>query len=429
MAKDGAIRVALLGAGTVGAAVARTLVKKADIYATQLGRPLIIDSILVKDTAKQREGIDPALLTTDAGRFLAPEVDIVVEMLGVEDPAVDYMVAALKAGKPVVTANKEVMAKHGARLLTLAQENNTELLFEASVGGGIPIIAPLRRDLMANSISAITAIINGTTNYILTAMSREGADFGDALGRAQALGYAEPDPTNDVEGEDARYKLAILASLAFRTPVQREAIHREGITKLTAKDFKYAAEFGYAIKLLAIASAQDGGIQARVHPALLPADAPLAKVDGVLNAIQVEGDLVGRVNFQGPGAGFPTVSAVIADILEAAQGIIGGGPLIRTLEQAQLPILPISELVTRYYIRLTAKDQPGVLAQIAACLGEAQISIATVIQKEADPESKTAELVIMTHEAREAAMQSALKAVENLDVVQEIGNFLRVEEQ
>jgi homoserine dehydrogenase len=383
----------------------------------------------VKDTAKQREGIDPALLTTDAGRFLAPEVDIVVEMLGVEDPAVDYMVAALKAGKPVVTANKEVMAKHGARLLTLAQENNTELLFEASVGGGIPIIAPLRRDLMANSISAITAIINGTTNYILTAMSREGADFGDALGRAQALGYAEPDPTNDVEGEDARYKLAILASLAFRTPVQREAIHREGITKLTAKDFKYAAEFGYAIKLLAIASAQDGGIQARVHPALLPADAPLAKVDGVLNAIQVEGDLVGRVNFQGPGAGFPTVSAVIADILEAAQGIIGGGPLIRTLEQAQLPILPISELVTRYYIRLTAKDQPGVLAQIAACLGEAQISIATVIQKEADPESKTAELVIMTHEAREAAMQSALKAVENLDVVQEIGNFLRVEEQ
>jgi homoserine dehydrogenase len=321
------------------------------------------------------------------------------------------------------------MAKHGARLLTLAQENNTELLFEASVGGGIPIIAPLRRDLLANSITAITAIINGTTNYILTAMSREGADFSDALARAQALGYAEPDPANDVEGEDARYKLAILASLAFRTPVQREAIYREGITKLTAKDFRYASEFGYAIKLLAMASAQDGGIQARVHPALLPADAPLAKVDGVLNAVQVEGDLIGRVNFQGPGAGFPTVSAVIADILEAAQDIIGGGPVIRTLEQAELPILPISELVTRYYIRLTAKDQPGVLAQIAACLGEAQISIATVIQKESDPASRTAELVIMTHEALEASMQSALKAVENLEVVQEIGSFLRVEEQ
>ena len=430
MASDAPVRVALLGAGTVGAAVARTLLKKGAIYATQLGRPLVIDSILVKDLVKARDGIDPSLLTVDAGQFMKPDVDIVVEMLGVEDPAVDYMVAALKAGKPVVTANKEVMAKHGARLLSLARENNTELLFEASVGGGIPIIAPLRRDLLSNSISAITAIINGTTNYILTAMSREGADFSDALGRAQELGYAEPDPTNDVEGEDARYKLAILASLAFRTPVRPEAIHREGITKLTAKDFKYAAEFGYAIKLLAMASAQDGrGIQARVHPTLLPADAPLAKVDGVLNAVQVEGDLVGRVNFQGPGAGFPTVSAVIADILEASQGIIGGGPVIRTLEQAELAILPISELVTRYYIRLTAKDQPGVLAQIAACLGEAQISIATVIQKETDQASKTAELVIMTHEAREAAMQSALKAVEDLDVVQEIGNFLRVEEQ
>jgi homoserine dehydrogenase len=429
VASKDAIRLALLGAGTVGAAVARTLTRKADVYAAQLGRPLTIDSILVRDIGRARQGIDPALLTSDAGRFLKPDVDIVVEMLGVEDPSVDYMVAALKAGKAVVTANKEVMAKHGARLLTLAQEHNTELLFEASVGGGIPIIAPLRRDLLANSITAITAIINGTTNYILTAMSREGADFGDALGRAQALGYAEPDPTNDVEGEDARYKLAILASLAFRAPVKPEAIYREGITKLTAKDFKYAAEFGYAIKLLAMASAQDGGIQARVHPALLPADAPLAKVDGVLNAVQVEGDLVGRVNFQGPGAGFPTVSAVIADVLEAAQGIIGGGPVIRTLEQADLPLLPIAELVTRYYIRLTAKDQPGVLAQIAACLGEAQISIATVIQKETDAASKTAELVIMTHEAREASMQSALKAVEALEVVQEIGSFLRVEEQ
>jgi homoserine dehydrogenase len=429
VASNRAIKLALLGAGTVGAAVARTLARKADLYSAQLGQALVVDSILVRDPGKPREGIDPALLTSDATRFMAPDVDIVVEMMGVEDPAVDFMTAALKAGKAVVTANKEVMAKHGARLLTLAQENNTELLFEASVGGGIPIIAPLRRDLLANSITAITAIINGTTNYILTAMSREGADFSDALARAQALGYAEPDPANDVEGEDARYKLAILASLAFRTPVQREAIYREGITKLTAKDFRYASEFGYAIKLLAMASAQDGGIQARVHPALLPADAPLAKVDGVLNAVQVEGDLIGRVNFQGPGAGFPTVSAVIADILEAAQDIIGGGPVIRTLEQAELPILPISELVTRYYIRLTAKDQPGVLAQIAACLGEAQISIATVIQKESDPASRTAELVIMTHEALEASMQSALKAVENLEVVQEIGSFLRVEEQ
>jgi homoserine dehydrogenase len=413
----------------VGAAVARTLIEKRDVYASQLGRPLVIDSILVKDLAKEREGLDSALLTTDASRFLSPDVDIVVEMLGVEEPSLGYMIAALEAGKAVVTANKEVMAKHGARLLAVAQAHNTELLFEASVGGGIPIIQPLRRDLAANSISAISAIINGTTNYILTAMSREGADFDEALGRAQGLGYAEPDPTNDVEGEDARYKLAILASLAFRTPIDRESIHREGITNLTARDFKYAAEFGYAIKLLALASAQDGGIQARVHPALLPADAPLAKVDGVLNAGQVEGDLVGRVNFQGPGAGFPTVSAVLGDVMEAAQGVISGGPVIRTMEQATLPILPIEDLTTRYYIRLTAKDRPGVLAQIAACLGEAKISIATVIQKESDPDSQTAELVIMTHEAQEAAMQGALRDVEALGVVQEIGTFLRVEEQ
>jgi homoserine dehydrogenase len=423
------VRLALLGAGTIGVAVARTLAEKADFYKAHLGKPIVIDSILVKDTSKPRDGIDPALLTSDASRAQAANIDIVVEMMGVEEPAVELMVKALENGKHVVTANKEVMAKHGARLLDVARQNNAGLLFEASVGGGIPIIAPLRRDLLANSITAISAIINGTTNYILTAMSREGADFSDALRRAQELGYAEPDPTNDVEGEDARYKLAILASLAFRTRVQLDEIYREGITKLMAKDFRYASELGYAIKLLALACAQDGGIMARVHPVLLPADAPLAKVDGVLNAIQVEGDLIGRVNFQGPGAGFPTTSAVIADLLDAAQSIIQARPPAHVSEGATLAIVPIDDLKTRYYIRLTVADRPGVLAQIAACLGEAEISIASVIQKEADPESKTAELVIMTHEAREASMQSALQAVENLEAVDEIGNFLRVEEQ
>ncbi len=424
------VRVALLGAGTVGAAVARTLIAKREVYAGQLGRPLEIAGILVKNATKPRHGIPHALLTNDASALLNdPRVDIVVEMLGVEDPSVEYMTAALSQGKQVVTANKEVMAKHGHRLLAVAREHGVELLYEASVGGGIPIIAPLKRDLLANEITAVSAIINGTTNYILTAMSREGADFGDALKVAQDLGYAEPDPTNDIEAFDARYKLAILASLAFRAPVRAEDIYREGITKLTAKDFRYAAELGYAIKLLAMARRQDGGIQTRVHPVLLPADAPLAKVDGVLNAIQVEGDLVGRVNFQGPGAGFPTVSAVIADVLEAAQGVIAGRKPAFAAEEAPTRLVPITELVTRYFVRITVVDQPGVLAQIAAKLGEAQISIASVIQKEADAASKTAELVMMTHEAREASMQSALKAVAELDVVQEIGNFLRVEEQ
>jgi homoserine dehydrogenase len=424
------VNVALLGAGTVGAEVGRVLLQKREAYARQLGRPLNLVGVLVRDKTRPRGGIGAALLTTDAASLLEdPNVDVIVELLGVEQPAVDWMSQALRNGKYVVTANKEVMAKHGPGLLSLARASGVDLLYEASVGGGIPIIAPLKRDLLSNDISAISAIINGTTNYILTAMTREGADFADALKRAQELGYAEPDPANDIEGEDARYKLAILASLAFRAPVQRDDIYREGITKLTAKDFRYAAELGYAIKLLALAHRIDGGVQARVHPVLLPADAPLAKVDGVLNAVQVEGDLIGRVNFQGPGAGFPTTSAVIADVLDAAQSVIGGKRASYASEEAPARIVPMSELVTRYYIRLTVVDQPGVLAQIATKLGNARISIASVIQKEADAASNTAELVIMTHEAREASVQDALKAVQNLPDVQEIGNFIRVEEQ
>lgn len=430
MASERPVNVALLGAGTVGAEVGRVLLEKREVYARQLGRGLRLAGVLVRDASKPRKGIDAALLTTDAAKLLDdPEIDVIVELLGVEQPAVDWMKRALRNKKHVVTANKEVMAKHGAQLLALARENGVDLLFEASVGGGIPIIAPLRRDLLANDVRAVSAIINGTTNYILTAMSREGADFADALKRAQELGYAEPDPANDVEGEDARYKLAILASLAFRAAVERDDIYREGITKLTARDFRYASELGYAIKLLALASRVDGGIQARVHPVLLPADAPLAKVDGVLNAIQVEGDLIGRVNFQGPGAGFPTTSAVIADILTAAQSVIGGRPAGYASEDTPAQLVPMSELVTRYYIRLTVVDQPGVLARIAKLLGDARISIASVIQKETHEASNTAELVIMTHEAREASVQGALKAVEDLPEVQEIGNFIRVEEQ
>jgi homoserine dehydrogenase len=350
--------------------------------------------------------------------------------MGVEQPALDYIERALSAGKYVVTANKEVMAKHGPRLLSLARQHDVDLLYEASVGSGIPIIAPLKRDLLANRILAVSTIINGTTNFILTAMSREGADFADALKQAQELGYAEPNPANDVEGEDARYKLAILASLAFRTPVRPQDIYREGITKLTAKDFRYAAELGYTIKLLALARSEEGGIQARVHPVLLPADSPLAKVDGVLNAVQVEGDLTGRVNFQGNGAGsFPTTSAVIADVIDAAQSIIGGRREVHSAEEASSPILPMSGLRSRYFIRVTVNDQPGVLAQIAHCLGDAQISIASVIQKETHLDAQTAELVIMTHEAREESMQKALAAVQQLPAVVQIGNFLRVEEQ
>ena len=430
MAKDGAVQVALLGAGTVGGGVGRILAEKGAAYADLLGCPLVLAGALVRDALKPRPDLAASLTTTDAARLLDdPAIDIVVELMGVEQPALDYISRALTAGKYVVTANKEVMAKHGPRLLTLAREHDVDLLFEASVGSGIPIITPLRRDMLANRIVSLSAIINGTTNYILTAMSREEADFAGVLRRAQELGYAEPDPANDVEGEDARFKLAILASLAFRSPVRPEDIYREGITGLAAKDFRYAAELGYAIKLLALARCDAAGIQARVHPALLPAEAPLAKVDGVLNAVEVEGDLSGRVHFQGPGAGsLPATSAVIADVLDAAQSIIGGRRAAHAAAQTVLPVLPMADLLTRYYVRLTVSDRPGVLAQIATRLGDQGISIASVIQKEADMDARTAELVIMTHEAREASMQQALKSLAELDVVEALGSFLRLEE-
>ncbi len=429
MGKTGAVRVAILGAGNVGGGVARILIEKRDIYARQLGRPVDLIGALVRDVSRERP-FDTSLITTDADKLIDdPDVDIIVETVGGEQPAFDYIKRALQQGKYVVTANKEVMAKHGPGLLSLAREHGVDLLYEASVGGGIPIIAPLKRDLLANRVLSLAAIINGTTNYILTSMSRDGADFGDALKAAQDLGYAEPDPTNDIEGEDARYKLAILASLAFHTSVHPHDLYREGITKLTAKDFRYAAELGYTIKLLALARSFDSGIQAGVYPAFISTNAPLAKVDGVLNAVQIEGDLTGRVLFQGRGAGsFPTTSAIIADVLDAAQSIIGGRREAYVAADAAAKILPMSDLQTRFYIRVTVADQPGVLAQIAFCLGEANISIASVIQKETDEDARTAELVIMTHEAREAWMQQALQAVRELPAIREIGGFLRVEE-
>jgi homoserine dehydrogenase len=288
----------------------------------------------------------------------------------------------------------------------------------------------LKRDLLANDITAISAIINGTTNYILTRMSREGSDFAEALRQAQALGYAEADPASDVDGIDAAYKLAILASLAFRTEIHPKDVYCEGIRRLGARDFRYARELGHDIKLLALAKRDDTSVQARVHPVLLPEQEPLAKVDGVLNAVQVEGDLVGRVLFQGQGAGsIPTSSAVVADVLDAAWRVAQGGqerPFSRP--QGALAVRPISELRTRYYMRMVVTDQPGVLGQITTVLGDNEISIASVIQKEADETAQTAEIVIMTHVALEAAVQKALQEVHDLAVVREIGNFLRVED-
>ncbi len=431
VAKDKNIGIGLMGLGVIGSGVAKVLLGKAEALARQAGRPLILKKVLECDLAKHGLlGIERQLFTVDFKDIVSNrEIDIVIELIGGGHPAFEYTKEAILAGKCVVTANKEVMAKHGYELLNLAQEHKVDLRFEASVGGGIPLIAPFQEDLVANDISAIYGIVNGTTNYILTRMGLEGLDFLVALKQAQELGYAERDPTNDIEGLDAAYKIAILASLAFRTEVGPEAVYREGISRLEARDFRYARELGYAIKLLAIAKKSNGAIEVRVHPVFIPEDFLLAKVNGVYNAIQVEGDLVGKVIFYGQGAGpSPTSSAVIADVIAIAQRISYG---ISSLPKPSLgtgkTIKPISEIETRYYFRMTVADRPGVLAQISKILGDHLISISSVIQKESDPATQTAEIVIMTHPAKEKAVQEALKEMERLPVIKKINNLVRVE--
>lgn len=441
------IGVGLIGLGVVGGGVAHALIERRDYFARQVGAPLVVRKAAVRDMSKRRSvELASNILTTNVAEVLDdPAIDIVVEVIGGEEPAGSFIRSALNAGKHVVTANKELMAKAGPELLALAHAKGLDIMFEASVGGGIPLIAPLRRDLLANRITSIRAIINGTTNYILTNMAQEGAvaqallgqgleplpagGYAGALAGAQELGYAEPDPTNDVEGYDAAYKLAIMATLGFRTRVLPSQIHTEGITKLTPRDFQYAQELGYVIKLLAIAERTDGGIVARVAPCFIPSTEPLAKVDGVYNAVQVVGDLTGTVLFQGRGAGAdPTSSAVVADLLDLSHAIVLGnherkywGP------DAELPVLGLEALETRYYIRVDVWDQPGVLAQIARSLGDHGVSIAAVNQKEADTGRKTAELVIMTHRAREGSVQIALAEIQALPVVARVSAILRVE--
>jgi len=431
--KKQSIGVGLMGLGVIGGQVARVLMDRAEVLAEPVGCPLVLRKVkvLAQDlTRPQAMEMGPQLFTTDADEFFAePEIDIVVEAIGGESPALQYLERALSGGKHVVTANKEVIAKHGAELLALAQQHKVGLRYEASVGGGIPLIAPFQYELVANKISGIYAIINGTTNYILTRMARDGVDFSSALTRAQELGYAEANPENDVEGIDATYKLAILTSLALQSEVRPDDIYHEGISRLSTRDFKYARELGFAIKLLAIAKRSNHSIEVRVHPVFIPEDSLLAKVDGVYNAILVEGDLVGRVLFYGQGAGpLPTSSAVISDIVSEARDIVlnVGNRFQVKLDSGAL-IKPMSEIETRYYLRMNVADRPGVLAQITKVLGDHQISISSVIQKEADSATRTAEAVLMTHPAQEKAMQQALDELTHLTVVKEIGNFVRVE--
>jgi len=431
--KRESIGVGLMGLGVIGSGVARALADKAQVLAEQVGCPLVLRKVKVLEedlNRQQAKEMAPELFTTDDDEFFSNEaIDIVVEVIGGETPALQYLKRAMSGRRHTVTANKEVIAKHGVELLIIAQQHGVGLRYEASVGGGIPLIAPLQRDLVANRIAGIYAIINGTTNYILTQMAREGMDFSLALSRAQELGYAEPDPENDIEGIDAAYKLAILASLAFHSQIQPQDIHHEGISRLGSRDFRYAQELGFAIKLLAIAKQDDKSIEVRVHPVFIPEDSLLAEVNGVHNAVLLEGDLVGRTLFFGEGAGvLPTSSAIIADIVSAAQDIVlGVDSRSRWKPEPGKRLKPMSEIETRYYLRMNVADHPGVLAQISKVLGDHLISISSVIQKETDAVAQTAEIVIMTHPAQEKAMQQALEKFDVLDVVKEISNFVRVE--
>ncbi len=425
------IGIGLLGLGTVGSGVASALLSKADSLAEQAGALLVLKKVLERDKSKPRAlKLKPPTFANHIDEIISdPEVDIVIEVIGGEHPAVEYIRQAITNGKHVVTANKEVIAKHGHELLSLARKHNVDLRYEASVGSAIPLISPFQQDLAANDISAIYAILNGTTNYILTRMSQEGLDFALALKQAQELGYAEANPANDIEGIDTVYKLAILSSLAFHTEVDPQDIYREGISRLTPQDFRYAKEFGYAIKLLAIAKRAGETIEVRAHPAFIPEDSQLAKVNGVYNAIQVEGDLAGKLIFYGQGAGaLPASSAIIADVLTIARNICHGVSNVPKVKLNQkLALKPMSHINTRYYLRLNVADRPGVLSQISEILGKKNISISSVIQKESDLTSQTAVLVIMTHPAEERAVQKALEQVRQLTVVNEVGNFVRVE--
>lgn len=426
-AKSEAIGVSLLGAGNVGGGVASALAAGGARYAERVGRSLELRRALVRDTSRSRPGLTSDQLTTKVEDILSDEAtQVVVELMGGEDPARRYIESALRAGKHVVTANKEVMAKHGSALLGVAGEHGVRLLYEASVGGGIPIISPLSRDLLANEITAVTAIINGTTNFMLTAMAHDGAEYDEILAEAQRLGYAEPDPTADVEGIDAAFKIAILCGLAFGVAVQPDEVNRRGITELTSRDFAYADELGYTIKLLATGQLVDGEVMASVQPTLIAHGEPLAKVDGVLNAVQIEGDLVGRVVFEGPGAGAsPTASAVLADVLDIAGDIVAGRAATRPPQLRSVRVRPPDEQDARYYVRLTVADRPGVLAGIAGALGSNEVSIASVIQFEADAAAGTAELVLTTHRANGGALQRSIDAMLNLDgSVREVSNVL-----
>lgn len=424
------IQIGLLGCGTVGSGVVKLLEKNAATIAQRSGDEVVIHRVMEKDKDKcLAVGIAPERITTNIEDIVNdPEIDIVVELIGGIEPASSYILQAMHQGKHVVTANKDLIAVSGKELFETAEKHQVDFYFEASVGGGIPIVYPLKQSLAGNQIQQVIGILNGTTNYILSQMSRAGRDYHEVLAEAQALGYAEADPTSDVSGLDAARKIAILSSIAFNSRVTLDDVYVEGITGITAEDIRYAHELGFVIKLLAIAKEDSSGqIQVRVHPAFLPANHPLAAVNDVFNAVFVQGDAVGEIMHFGRGAGqMPTASAVVGDIIEIVRNLNHHTKArIGCTCYEQKPIMSINELEAEYYIRMRVTDRPGVLAGIAGVFGNNNVSIATVLQKSSDNE--TAELIMITHRVREQGLRDSLAVLNGMSIVSQINSVIRLE--
>jgi homoserine dehydrogenase len=422
-------RVGLLGLGTVGSQVAERLEQSSDLVRRRTGVDLCLERVLVRDLDKARAYTPRAPLTTNPDDILDDaSIDIIVEVMGGDEPAHRHLSRALQGRKHVITANKEVMARYGPDLLETAQANDVDLYFEAAVGGGIPLISTFKIDLLANEISSIEAIINGTTNYILDGMS-QGKSYGDALEEARRLGYAEADPSSDVDGHDSVFKLCIMSSIAFSSRYHPSDIYREGITALDPRDFGYARELGYAIKLVAQGRKRDGAVELRVHPTLIPHAHLLSQVGGSNNAVVIDGDLVGSVLLYGQGAGGrPTASAVVGDLIDLVHSMRKGvNNRIPMWFDRNYPVRPFDEVPSRAYFRLEVEDRSGVLAEITRVFGGHDISIHSITQKSSDEGASSAEIVILSHPAAEAILKAARAELEALTSVRRIHAFIRVQ--
>jgi homoserine dehydrogenase len=420
------VRVGLLGCGNVGAALVRLVDEHADLVAARAGARVEITRVAVRDLAKPRElKLAASAFTDDPASVVAdPEIDIVVEVMGGVEPARRLIETALRAGKPVVTANKELIARDGPELLRIAAASGVDLLFEASVAGGIPLIRPLRESLAGDRIRRVLGIVNGTTNFILTRMTEDGTTFADALAEAQRLGYAEADPTADVEGYDAAAKAAIIATIAFGAPVGPDAVYREGITQVTDDDIRSARSLGYVVKLLAVAEEVGGDIAVRVHPAMVPVQHPLASVRDSFNAVFIEADAVGELMLYGRGAGGnPTASAVLGDLVDASRNLVAEARGATIGELTEKPIRPMAEAESPFYVLVEAADRPGVLAAIATQFGNHGVSIKSMEQRGIGADAR---LVFITHRAREADLLATLDALRDVDVVIRVGSVIRV---